>query len=119
MAKFLWESLCRALLIPEHTVLHVTSELEAAASIKRLRGLRAVKIANGVDIPEEPAQRRWLPNGKLRILFLGRLDPIKAIDNLLKALANIPSNAAILDCAIATLDRGVSVAADQLDIARV
>ena len=97
MAKFLWESLCRALLIPEHTVLHVTSELEAAASIKRLRGLRAVKIVNGVDIPEEPAQRRWLPNGKLRILFLGRLDPIKAIDNLLKALANIPSNAAILE----------------------
>ncbi|NIM05753.1 MAG: glycosyltransferase [Armatimonadetes bacterium] len=55
-------------------------------------------IPNGVDLAEfddlspddmETAAARW-PAGDIRILFVGRLDPVKGIDTLVLALAHLP-----------------------------
>jgi glycosyltransferase involved in cell wall biosynthesis len=61
----------------------VTSQAEAEQSLKRFPGLRAVLIPNGVDVPDHP--KRSASNGKLRLLYLGRLHPIKGIEPLLDA----------------------------------
>jgi glycosyltransferase involved in cell wall biosynthesis len=64
-------------------VLHATSHVEAEQSLKRLPTLRAVVIRNGVDVPQNV--RRSASNGELRLLYLGRLHPIKGIETLLEA----------------------------------
>lgn len=69
-------------------LLHATSEAEAA-DIRRA-GLRApvVILPNGIDLPRLVAADR--PPGTLkRLLFLGRLHPIKGIDRLLRAWSMI------------------------------
>jgi glycosyltransferase involved in cell wall biosynthesis len=44
-------------------------------------------IPNGVELPDISPSREWIPNGNLRLLYLGRLHPIKGIENLLRAVA--------------------------------
>lgn len=85
--KAAWERACNALLTSARTALHVTSDDEARASAGRMPRARPVVIANGVDIPAELPARDWRPGGRLRVLFLGRLHPIKAVDRLIAALA--------------------------------
>lgn len=54
-------------------------------------------IPNGVDIPETlPHGRVWHSDGKLRMLYLGRLHPIKGIENLLRALKTLEDGSASL-----------------------
>jgi glycosyltransferase involved in cell wall biosynthesis len=83
--KRIWESMCHKLACKNNLVLHVTSQAEAEQSLKRFPGFRAVVIPNGVVLPGN--LRRTDSNGKLRLLYLGRLDPIKGIDVLLEACA--------------------------------
>lgn len=85
-AKAAWELACRSLL-PDRTVLHATSEEEARQATDRMPGVRCVVIPNGVDIPDHPGHE---PSEDYRVLFLGRLDPIKGIENLLEACARCP-----------------------------
>jgi len=77
-----WESICRRI-APRGAVLHVTSEQEAAESIARFPGTSAALIPNGVEIPPRPEHRNG--SERLRLLFLGRIDPKKGIENLLAA----------------------------------
>jgi len=63
--------------------LHLTSEEEARESEKSFPGSEAVVIANGIDIPADV--RHTSRNGLLRLVFIGRLDPKKGIENLLAA----------------------------------
>jgi len=77
-----WESVCRRL-VPHGTVLHVTSEQEAAESVAKFPGISAVVIPNGVEIPPSCEHRNG--SGRLRLLFLGRIDPKKGVENLLAA----------------------------------
>ena len=79
--KWIWESQCRRLAGEERVVLHTTSQAEAEQSLKRFPLLQAVVIPNGVNIPEK--LHRTAANGELRLLYLGRLDPIKGVDLLL------------------------------------
>ena len=43
-------------------------------------------VPNGVDVPDVLPQRDWLPDGRLRLMYLGRLSPKKGIENLLHAI---------------------------------
>ncbi len=85
--KRAWLLACRAA-GPRGLVFHATSEEEAAECRRRFPGIDAVVIGNGVEIPERAS--KVCSNGVLRLLYLGRLHPIKAIDKLLAACAVIP-----------------------------
>jgi glycosyltransferase involved in cell wall biosynthesis len=82
--KRLWEFICR-IASPERMALHLTSEVEAEDSQKRIPGVRTVVIPNGVKPPQVVVQAPG--NGTLRLLYLGRLHPIKGIENLIEACA--------------------------------
>ncbi len=77
-----WESLCRVF-APKRLVLHSTSSEEARESRARFPRAEVVVVPNGVRIPEQTAHD--LGTGTIRLLYLGRLDPIKGIENLFAA----------------------------------
>lgn len=85
--KLLWEAVCNVLLRRTRATLHVTSDEEAQASSQRLHRASTSVIRNGVDVPSQLPQRDWRPAGVLRAMYVGRLHPIKGIENLLDALA--------------------------------
>ena len=80
--KALWEMVCRSA-APQTFILHVTSVEEAKQSAARMPGLEMAVIANGVEIPESATHNTG--HHGLRVVYLGRLDPIKGIENLLQA----------------------------------
>jgi glycosyltransferase involved in cell wall biosynthesis len=82
-AKFLWEQACRILAAKERMILHTTSEEEARQTLARFPGVRTVIVRNGVELPTDV--RRSEPSSELRITYIGRLHPIKGIENLLGA----------------------------------
>jgi glycosyltransferase involved in cell wall biosynthesis len=82
--KAIWEQICRVLR-PSALRVHATSNEEAAATEARLPWLHASVIPNGVEIPEHAPTRTFLEDGRLKLVYLGRLHPIKALDRLLKA----------------------------------
>lgn len=89
MAKYLWERMCRILLFEERLILQTTSQDEAEQSKNRFPGVRTVIVRNGVDVPKHI--RKTDSQGRLRIAYLGRLHPIKGIENLLDACKLVDS----------------------------
>jgi len=86
VAKTIYEHAVRRLL-PKRFVLHASSEDEARDSQERLPGIEVAVVPNGVEIPVGVSS---VPrNGTLRLLYLGRLDPIKGIENLVEACAQL------------------------------
>jgi glycosyltransferase involved in cell wall biosynthesis len=82
LLKQLWESAAKVV-APRRLALHVTSERELQQSQARIPAKIARVIPNAVEVPN---QVQHTPRGDtLRLLFLGRLDPIKGIENLLEA----------------------------------
>jgi glycosyltransferase involved in cell wall biosynthesis len=86
--KRAWLAACNRL-GPERIALHVTSELEQEHAAAALPGSSIKLIANGVDIPENIVRPQ--PGETLRLLFIGRLDPAKGLENLLHACALQPN----------------------------
>jgi glycosyltransferase involved in cell wall biosynthesis len=84
--KRLWELLCNCIVTRESCMLHATSEAERRASLSRIPRATCCVIPNGVEIPDQLPTRTWSTNGKTSLLFLGRLDPKKGIENLLHAI---------------------------------
>ena len=84
--KKIWESIC-ALAAPRDFILHVTSDQEAKESRSAFPRAQTYVIANGVEISGR-ANDRSAPD-RLRLVFLGRLDPKKGIENLLHACARL------------------------------
>jgi glycosyltransferase involved in cell wall biosynthesis len=82
--KAVWNQSCK-LLLPRAVALHVTSASEADAVRRVIPGAICEVIPNGVDVPSELPPR--VESEVFRILFLGRLDAIKGIENLLAACA--------------------------------
>jgi glycosyltransferase involved in cell wall biosynthesis len=70
--------------------LHLTSEQEQIETSAKFPQLKTCVIPNGVDVPSDlhPRER----SGELRMLFLGRLHPIKGIECLLKACGNLAAS---------------------------
>jgi glycosyltransferase involved in cell wall biosynthesis len=87
LLKLLWEKLCNVLVVPGQCVLHVTSDAEATACEARIPKAATALIPNGIISPSFISERVWFPDGHLRVLYLGRLHPVKGIENLLGALA--------------------------------
>jgi glycosyltransferase involved in cell wall biosynthesis len=94
--KRIWEMICQVV-APRSTLLHATSEEERSASLARLPGVGAVVIPNGVEVPPPLPLRRWQPDGVLRVMFLGRIDPKKGIANLIEAIRLAGSQSLRLD----------------------
>jgi len=80
--KAFWEWVCRAV-APKTLMLHTTSEQEAQAARERFPDADVMVIPNCVQIPEQVTHVEG--RGMLRLLYLGRLDPKKGIENLLQA----------------------------------
>jgi glycosyltransferase involved in cell wall biosynthesis len=89
--KAAWETACR-LATPRGLVLHVTSSEEGRESRGRLGETATVLVPNGVAIPDRLSPIRG--NRRLRLVFIGRLDPKKGIENLLDACAILMRRAA-------------------------
>jgi glycosyltransferase involved in cell wall biosynthesis len=85
--KQAWEYACATILQNHPHTIHVTSPEEGKAARTQMPNSPIVEIPNGVDIPTSLGARMWQPNGRTRILYLGRLDPIKGIENLIDAIA--------------------------------
>lgn len=87
--KLIWEWCCNKLIRHGQVIAHVTSESERQAVESRIPKAKAVIVPNGVDVPDTPSGKDWLPNGRLRLLFLGRISPKKGIENLLRAVRDL------------------------------
>ena len=84
--KRIWDKLCNILIKQGNIVMHVTSAEKERSSLARLPKARAINIKNGVQVPKDLPMRKWQPNGKTRLLFIGRIHPKKGIENLLEAM---------------------------------
>jgi glycosyltransferase involved in cell wall biosynthesis len=84
--KRVWDRTCNALIRRGRVITHTTSERERLATQERLPRATAVIVPNGVNVLDVLPQRDWLPDGRLRLMYLGRLSPKKAIENLLHAI---------------------------------
>lgn len=84
--KRVWEFVCGRVM-PRQTLLHVTSESERFVSVLRLPALGAIVIPNGINLPPASDRQRWFSGGVLRVMFLGRLVPVKGIEILIEAIA--------------------------------
>lgn len=87
LLKQTWEQTCATILMGHPHAIHVTSPEEAIAAHTQLPKSPTIEIPNGVDTPESLPERPWQPEGRTRILYLGRFDPIKGIENLIDAVA--------------------------------
>lgn len=80
--KRLWECACRVV-ASHRTLIHVTSQEEAGESLARFPGFDLAVVPNGVDVPE--SVMRTASEGRLRLLFMGRFDDKKGLENLIEA----------------------------------
>lgn len=87
LKKILW-GLGQGNTLKKSSCLHATSEMEYR-EIRR-KGLKApvAIIPNGIEMPSEQKQDKIVKELK-RLLFLGRIHPIKGIDVLIRAWAKI------------------------------
>lgn len=82
--KAAWETVCKVV-ASQPVVFHATSEAEQRSCLLRFPSFDSVVIPNGVEIPLSIAKPG--SDTSLRMLFIGRLDPKKGLENLLGACA--------------------------------
>jgi len=79
-------------------MLHVTSEQERQESRTKIRSANTVVLPNGVDIPSQIEREPRSARNGVHLLYLGRLHPIKGIENLLQAVARTDSSTRLSIC---------------------
>jgi glycosyltransferase involved in cell wall biosynthesis len=84
-AKSIWDRLCRGL-SPLQCLVHVASLEEESAVRERLPGIPTEVIPPGVHCPDTFFFRERSAADELHLLYLGRIDPIKGLENLFRAL---------------------------------
>lgn len=87
--KRLWEIICNRVIQSGRVVMHTTAERERFATQLRIPRAKSVIVPNGVEVPDSLPQRSWLPGGRLRLMYIGRLSKKKGIENLLYAMGQI------------------------------
>ena len=86
LLKSMWEMIAGGL-APQPLVLHVTSEEEKRESLRKIPPVRTEVIPNGIDLPTTVVHNQG--TGSLRLLYIGRLDPKKGLENLLDACVRL------------------------------
>jgi len=81
-----WERVCAAV-APANPTLYVTCDQEAAESLRAFPAFDHEVLPHGVPLPRK--LDRIASEGPFRLLYLGRLDPKKGIENLLQACAGL------------------------------
>ena len=82
--KKIWNKCCRLLIKPTDIILHATSSIEKTDTENVFPESRVEVISNGVIIPKQSIVKSKLDY--VQLLFLGRLDPIKGLENLITAM---------------------------------
>ena len=96
-AKQVFERICSAVCEPERVVMHVASGEEQDESRLRITKVQSVVIRYGTSVPVLNDERKTR-GPILRLLYLGRLHPIKAIENLLSAMIQTRANTSLDIC---------------------
>jgi glycosyltransferase involved in cell wall biosynthesis len=86
-SKAVWTGACNLLCDSERVTLHVTSESEKEESSRLIGNAVVCVIPNGVDLPELEERSSSQSLKTWQLLYLGRLHPIKGIENLVRAVA--------------------------------
>jgi glycosyltransferase involved in cell wall biosynthesis len=102
--KSAWERTCDLFCSADRVMLHVTSEPERLESLARLKHVSAAVIPNGIEAPANNGNNRPGTGEGLRLLYLGRLHPIKGIENLLKAMARMTTGVTLSVCGEGEVD---------------
>lgn len=84
LLKRVWEACCNLLLSPDRCWLHVTSAAEARESSRRMPRASLFELPHGIEIPND--LRPTAPQPR-QLMYLGRLDVKKGIENLIRAVA--------------------------------
>ncbi len=89
-SKAVWDFLWYHGVDLSRLTLQVTSEREQSETLTSFPRLRTRVISNGVEVPDH--LDRTTQEGELRLLFIGRLDPIKGIEALLQACSRLSAD---------------------------
>jgi glycosyltransferase involved in cell wall biosynthesis len=87
-------------LLREAAAVHFTSEDEARQARSLGIPMRGIVLPLGVDVPERQTRAATV-GGRVRALYLSRLDPKKNVEGLLDAFAHVKDELASLDLSIA------------------
>jgi len=106
-AKAAWLKICGRFIQPERVAIHVTTKQEREAATKVYPKANYAVVPNGVEVPEAlPVRDVWLPDGRLRLMFMGRLAPKKGIENLLQAVAKVEVSVSLNVYGTSTVGQG-------------
>jgi len=96
--KAWFERICNWLCEPGRVLMHVTSEEERAESLEKMPNASALVLRNGIDIPKLDGPLPSHRGDTLRLLYIGRLHPIKGLENLLVAMTMVKRNVHLAIC---------------------
>jgi glycosyltransferase involved in cell wall biosynthesis len=96
--KAAWEFICNRLCESAQVVMHVTSEEEREESLEKINNASVVILRNGIELPGLNGFNNNGRSGALRLLYLGRLHPIKGVENLLQAMALLKTEVRLSIC---------------------
>lgn len=94
--KRVWDRICNTIIWRGKVITHTTAERERIATQARIPNATAVIVPNGIEIPDILPKRDWLPDGRLRLMYIGRLSQKKNIENLLHAIKRIDDPTVLL-----------------------
>ena len=102
LSKKVWERAWK--LVCDDVVLHVTSKQELLESQERFSNMTPVLIPNGVEVPQCLAPTPI--EEKLNLLYIGRLDPKKGIENLIEACRQLTQRTEHLEWSLVVAGTG-------------